>query len=214
LSETKLRQHRTKIKRRFLQIETASNGPGRLPPDHTLRRTGFHAVALRHHARNRPRTLRPGIAKEHYGTPLGSAVSLGIHESQSCLWENHVGRSETFWQHWHPVACIGYFPTYSFGNLNAAQLMNRALTDCPTLDTELARGEYSSVLNWLREKVHRQGMRHQPQELMRLATGEALYYFAESIGSHGFAQSSPSFEVCVEIEPFARTDPATPTGKR
>jgi carboxypeptidase Taq len=50
-----------------------------------------------------------GLLKEHYGTPLGSAISLGIHESQSRLWENHVGRSETFWQHWHPIACK-HFP--------------------------------------------------------------------------------------------------------
>ena len=34
----------------------------------------------------------------HVGTPLGEAVSLGIHESQSRLWENHVGRSLSFWQ--------------------------------------------------------------------------------------------------------------------
>jgi carboxypeptidase Taq len=50
-----------------------------------------------------------GLAAEHYGTPLGSAVSLGIHESQSRLWENHVGRSRIFWEHWHPVAC-DHFP--------------------------------------------------------------------------------------------------------
>jgi carboxypeptidase Taq len=205
-----------------------------------------------------------GLLKEHYGTPLGSAVSLGIHESQSRLWENHVGRSEAFWRHWHPVACkhfpelsrftpeqltaavnhvqpsfirveadqitydlhiilrfeielklierqlavadvpaywneafeksfglkvdndahgclqdihwsigmMGYFPTYSLGNLNAAQLMRRALADAPALDAELARGEYGTLLKWLREKVHRHGMRHHPQDLMRLATGE------------------------------------------
>jgi carboxypeptidase Taq len=205
-----------------------------------------------------------GLRKEHYGTPMGSAVSLGIHESQSRLWENHVGRSETFWQHWHPIACqhfpelarltpaqvtaavnhvkptfirveadqvtydlhiilrfeveiklmerslavadvpaywneqfeksfglkiakdadgclqdvhwsigmMGYFPTYSLGNLNAAQLMRQAQKDSPTLDAELARGEYGTLLNWMREKVHHHGMKHHPQELMRLATGE------------------------------------------
>ena len=205
-----------------------------------------------------------GLPKEHYGTPLGNAVSLGIHESQSRLWENHVGRSPTFWQHWHPLACkyfpdlkrltpeqvtaavnhvapsfirveadqvtydlhiilrfeiemklierqlaiadvpaywneqfeksfglkvpddaqgclqdihwsigtIGYFPTYTLGNLNAAQLMRKALADRPAIEAELARGEYTTLLGWLRDKVHRHGMRHPPQELMRLATGE------------------------------------------
>lgn len=41
-------------------------------------------------------------AMELYGTPRASAVSLGIHESQSRLWENLVGRSLPFWKHFHP----------------------------------------------------------------------------------------------------------------
>lgn len=41
-----------------------------------------------------------GLPAEHYGTPAGSAVSLGIHESQSRLWENKVGRTLQFWQVW------------------------------------------------------------------------------------------------------------------
>jgi carboxypeptidase Taq len=39
---------------------------------------------------------------ERYGTPLGEAVSLGIHESQSRLWENSVGRSRHFWRCFYP----------------------------------------------------------------------------------------------------------------
>lgn len=205
-----------------------------------------------------------GLREDSYGTPLGSAVSLGIHESQSRLWENHVGRSPAFWEHWHPIACehfpglkrftptqisagvnrvapsfirveadqvtydlhiilrfnvesklfsgelavadvpaywneefersfglkvardadgclqdihwsiglLGYFPTYTLGNLNAAQLMHRAKADHPTLDAELARGKYANLLKWLREKVHQAGSRHTPLELMRHATGE------------------------------------------
>ncbi len=46
-----------------------------------------------------------GLPKKHHGTPLGDDVSMGIHESQSRLWENHVGRSRAFWEHWHPRAC-------------------------------------------------------------------------------------------------------------
>ncbi|GJL55862.1 MAG: carboxypeptidase M32 [Nitrospirales bacterium] len=45
-----------------------------------------------------------GLLPEHYGTPLGEAVSLGIHESQSRLWENAVGRSRSFWKHFFPLA--------------------------------------------------------------------------------------------------------------
>lgn len=39
-----------------------------------------------------------GLPFEHFGTPLGQAVSLGIHESQSRMWENQVGRSRAFWE--------------------------------------------------------------------------------------------------------------------
>ena len=73
--------------------------------------------------------------------------------------------------HWS-IGSMGYFPTYTLGNLNAAQLMRQVQKDCPAIDAELARGEYGTLLGWLQEKVHRHGMKHHPQELMRLATGE------------------------------------------
>ncbi len=43
-----------------------------------------------------------GIDRKLVRTPLGQAVSLGIHESQSRLWENVVGRSRAFWRHFLP----------------------------------------------------------------------------------------------------------------
>ena len=43
-----------------------------------------------------------GLPVAQYGLPLGEAVSLSIHESQSRLWENHVGRSRVFWEYWFP----------------------------------------------------------------------------------------------------------------
>ena len=39
-----------------------------------------------------------GLPREEYGTPLGEDRDLSVHESQSRLWENHVGRSEPFWE--------------------------------------------------------------------------------------------------------------------
>ena len=205
-----------------------------------------------------------GLEAKHHGTPLGNAASMGIHESQSRLWENHIGRSVAFWEHWHERAsahlpalkkfspaeiargvnrvapsfirveadqvsydlhiilrfelelkliegalkvadlpavwneefekmfglkvpddargCLqdihwslgafGYFPTYTLGNLNAAQLMHRAQTENPQLTGELQGGKYERLLGWLREKVHRPGQRYEPTELMRRATGE------------------------------------------
>jgi len=50
-----------------------------------------------------------GLPAEHAFTPAGSAVSLGIHESQSRLWENYVGRSRPFWDHQYPWL-TGQFP--------------------------------------------------------------------------------------------------------
>jgi carboxypeptidase Taq len=204
-----------------------------------------------------------GLPEEHYGTPRGDAVSLGIHESQSRLWENHVGRSRAFWEHWFPRAVVhfphlsasspealwrhvnriersfirveadevtydlhiilrfrierrliegdlevrdvpaywnesfeklfglkvpdhargclqdihwsmggfGYFPTYTLGNLNAAQLMRTAEREVSGLSADLAAGRYAGLLAWLRKQIHSQGMRLRPLELMREATG-------------------------------------------
>lgn len=50
-----------------------------------------------------------GLPTSEYGLPLGAAASLGIHESQSRLWENCVGRSQEYWNHFFPVL-KGYFP--------------------------------------------------------------------------------------------------------
>ena len=43
-----------------------------------------------------------GLPESQYGLPLGEACSYSIHESQSRLWENNVGRSLAFWQHYYP----------------------------------------------------------------------------------------------------------------
>ncbi|MCU4926225.1 carboxypeptidase M32 [Halobacteria archaeon AArc-dxtr1] len=45
-----------------------------------------------------------GLPDDAYGTPLGEARDLSVHESQSRLWENHVGRSRAFWEHFLPTA--------------------------------------------------------------------------------------------------------------
>lgn len=45
-----------------------------------------------------------GLNRDAFGTPMGDTVSLGIHESQSRMWENFVGRSRAFWDHFMPQA--------------------------------------------------------------------------------------------------------------
>jgi carboxypeptidase Taq len=199
-------------------------------------------------------------------TPIGKAVSLGVHESQSRLWENLVGRGLPFctwvaprlsrtlpglgdvggerlfktvngvrpslirveadettynlhiilrfelelallagelavddvpaaWNegfhrllgievpddargvlqdiHWG-IGLIGYFPTYTLGNLMAAQLWERANADLPGLDDAIAVGNFSLLREWLRGAVHDKGSALPPRELLRNATGQEL----------------------------------------
>jgi carboxypeptidase Taq len=48
-------------------------------------------------------TYTLGLPDEHYGSPLGQHRGLSVHESQSRLWENHVGRSKAFWEGYAPM---------------------------------------------------------------------------------------------------------------
>ncbi len=207
-----------------------------------------------------------GLPVEKFASPSGKAVSLGIHESQSRLWENHVGRAPSFWKSWYPRAAqifpslqeineeeiisstlrsepsfirveadeatydlhiilrfeiekdlisgdlkvadlpecwnakfmeffglrvendadgclqdihwsmgaLGYFPTYTIGNLGAAQLYAKAIEDDPEIPTQLNVGEYSKLLNWLRINIHSKGSTLLPDDLIENATGESL----------------------------------------
>src|SRR5262249_7680878 len=64
-----------------------------------------------------------GLPAEHHGTPLGEVSSLGLHESQARLWENAVGRSRAFWQHFFPragAACPGPLADVSLDEFHVA----------------------------------------------------------------------------------------------
>lgn len=207
------------------------------------------------------------LPADHAGTPLGTAASLGIHESQSRMWENQVGRGRPFWEHFFPRArqafpaalrdvsldewlfaindvqpsfirveadevtynlhiilrfeleqalmtgdlvpadvpaawnervrlslgitppddargCLqdihwsfgglGYFPTYTLGNLYAAQFMAAARRDLPGLDDDFRRGEFGRLTRWLTENIHRNGQRYRANDLCRRVTGGPL----------------------------------------
>lgn len=75
--------------------------------------------------------------------------------------------------HW-ATGDLGYFPTYTIGNLYAASLFAAARRALPALDDDLARGELRPLLAWLGEKVHRVGRRKDAEEIVRDATGEGL----------------------------------------
>ena len=208
-----------------------------------------------------------GLLYEHVGTPMGNSVSLGIHESQSRMWENQVCRSRSFWKFCYPkmreffsdamdaypfddiygaanivepgfirveadeatynmhimirfeieralmsgdlapadipevwnarykeylgldvpddrrgclqdihwsMASIGYFPTYTLGNLYAAQLFDKAAEELGDLDTQFERGEFGALKTWLNTKIHQQGMRYRAAELCVQVTGKPL----------------------------------------
>ncbi len=207
------------------------------------------------------------LPAEHFGTPLGVACSYGIHESQSRLWENQVGRGRPFWEHFFPrlrqtfptalagvsldafysaindvkpslirvesdeatynlhialrfelelgllsgdlkvadlpgawnerfkallgldvpddargclqdihwsFGGLGYFPTYTLGNLYSAQLMDAARRDLGGLEDDFRRGEFGRLKDWLMDEVHRHGQRFRANELCRRATGSVL----------------------------------------
>ncbi|MBT8484637.1 MAG: carboxypeptidase M32 [Phycisphaerales bacterium] len=208
-----------------------------------------------------------GLLGEHIGTPMCDAVSLGIHESQSRMWENQVGRSRTFWRWCHPKladffgkdvadldletvyqgvnivtpdfirveadeatynmhimvrfeieralmkgdlsvrelpgvwngkykeylgldvpddargclqdvhwssAAMGYFPTYTLGNLYCAQFFEKARADIPDLEEQFARGQFDDLRRWLNTHIHEQGGRYRPHELCEVVTGAPL----------------------------------------
>ena len=206
-----------------------------------------------------------GLPNPDFGLPSGTAVSLGIHESQSRLWENHVGRSQVFWEKWLPRAAqlfpnlrkieladflqaihrsefsfirveadeatydmhillrfelersllngsleidsiptawnnaftelfgknppddahgclqdihwsmggLGYFATYTLGNLNAAQLFQAAQKD-KSVTSGIKAANYQPLLQWLRKRVHAKGSTLLPAELITEATGAPL----------------------------------------
>lgn len=208
-----------------------------------------------------------GISGDLERTPLCTGASLGIHESQSRMWENLVGRSRAFWRflfprlqaifpdqlaaanaetlyravnkvrpsyirveadevsynlhimlrfelendilegrvgivdipeawnekmkaylglvppddargalqdiHW-TWGLMGYFPTYSLGNLISAQLFAQARADLPHLEAHIEAGEFAPLLDWLRENIHRHGRKFTPAEIVERVTGRPL----------------------------------------
>ncbi|MBI5250833.1 MAG: carboxypeptidase M32 [Desulfomonile tiedjei] len=75
--------------------------------------------------------------------------------------------------HWSSGS-IGYFPTYTLGNLYSAQFFAQAEKDLGDLRLQIERGEFAPLLDWLRRKIHNQGTRYLPRDLVKTVTGEDL----------------------------------------
>jgi carboxypeptidase Taq len=135
-------------------------------------------------------TYTRGLPTEHLGTPLGTARSMVVHESQSRLWENHVGRSRAFWEGFLPTV-VDRFPGVA-GSTDEAYAAANRVTVGPRRGTadeltyhlhilvryeverDLVAGEFDPLREWLREHVHRHGQRYRTPELVERATGEPL----------------------------------------
>lgn len=74
--------------------------------------------------------------------------------------------------HWS-AGLIGYFPTYTLGNLLSVQLLEAARRD-PEVASGVERAEYGPLLAWLVEHVHQYGRSLTPAELTERATGRPL----------------------------------------
>jgi carboxypeptidase Taq len=72
------------------------------------------------------------------------------------------------------VGSFGYFPSYGLGAVMAAQMFDAMRASVPDVEAQISRGEFGSVMGWLRENVHRQGARVSAQDLLKNATGRSL----------------------------------------
>jgi carboxypeptidase Taq len=86
--------------------------------------------------------------------------------------------------HWSHGS-FGYFPTYTLGNLYAAQIYAALRRAFPDFDARLARGDRRFALDWLRERMYLCGATYLPEELIERVTGERPNpeYFAEYLTS-------------------------------
>ncbi len=69
---------------------------------------------------------------------------------------------------------VGYFPSYSLGNLYGAQMLNKVLKDMPDFYSHIQNGEFMKIREWLGENVHQYGKMYTPGELIKKMTGEEL----------------------------------------
>jgi carboxypeptidase Taq len=99
----------------------------------------------------------PAAWNEHYRRYLGVSPAT---DAEGCLQDGHWGGG-----------LIGYFPTYTLGNVFAAQLYARAAADLDNLDAEFAGGRFDGLLDWLRDRVYRHGQRYPAARLIERATG-------------------------------------------
>jgi carboxypeptidase Taq len=99
----------------------------------------------------------PGAWNELYRRYMGV---IPANDAEGCLQDGHWGGG-----------LIGYFPTYTLGNLFAAQLFEHASIELRNLDDDFAQGRFDRLLDWLQQRVYRHGQRYTAPRLIEHATG-------------------------------------------
>ena len=96
--------------------------------------------------------------------------------------------------HWYDGA-FGYFPTYTLGALAAAQLFSAARKDHPDMLSQISKGDFSTLLNWLRKNVHSIGSALSTEEILTKATGSSLSTtsFLAHLNSRYLGESSKTY---------------------
>jgi carboxypeptidase Taq len=99
----------------------------------------------------------PGAWSELYQRYLGV---IPKDDRDGCLQDSHWAEG-----------LIGYFPTYTLGNVYAAQIFEAAGRELGSLDDAFAAGDFRGLGEWLRANIHRHGMRYRSGEIIRRITG-------------------------------------------
>jgi len=131
-----------------------------------LIRTEADEVTYNLHILLRYRLEKPMVAGE---IKVADLPALWNEEMERLLGIRPKNDSEGVLQdiHWSHGS-IGYFPTYTLGNVIAAQLRHAF----GPLDEAVAAGRFSEIKEWLRDRIHRWGAVYPPKELVARATGE------------------------------------------
>ncbi len=76
--------------------------------------------------------------------------------------------------HWYSGFIGGAFQGYTLGNIMSAQFFDQALTSHPEIKREMAKGEFKTLQNWLKENIHHHGKKYTASELIKRVTGQDL----------------------------------------
>ena len=84
--------------------------------------------------------------------------------------------------HWY-AGLFGYFPTYSLGALTAAQLASQLRIDITNLDTQIEKGDFKELLQWLKTNVHSKASLYSTNNILQQVTNSNLNakYFEDYI---------------------------------